>query len=151
MKITLEFLEARLRQMGSRCEPVTSVNDRNGFKPQNDLLNKVGLSLSAILAKEGFVEFEIVEKSHQHNEIFIRSFSYDTAELVKIEQELLTALSTGKRGYATEWNWLQVTRALLLLKADDTSSVQMALMPDDAARAPIVIARHLRDNVEPTQ
>ncbi|MFN3701168.1 MAG: hypothetical protein ACK4VI_06565 [Alphaproteobacteria bacterium] len=142
MKITLEFLEARLRQMGSRCEPLTSPSDRKGFKPQKDILDKTGLRLSAVFSKEGFVEFQIVEKGHQPDKIFIRDFPYDAHELVKIEQELLTTLSTGKRGYATEWNWLQVSRALLLLESDDPSTSQMALMRDNAARVPIIMAHH---------
>jgi hypothetical protein len=138
MKLSLEFLNTRLNYIGSRCEPNTSVEDRNGYKPQGAFLHKAGLRLADIDHAGGYAEFDMVERSGPDT-ISIRKFDYSKREL----ENAIRLLETDMRNYdtddyATEWNWLQFSRAIMIMEMTPQEA-GMALMRDKASTAPIII------------
>lgn len=140
MKLSLAFLETRLEQMGSRCEPKTSTEDRNGYKPQGDFLHKAGLRLANINHAGDYAEFDMVERTGPGT-ISIRRFGYSVAELERGVQRLeADMLEKGTQDYATEWNWLQLSRALMLMN-EPPEQARVAIMRGQAAQAPVCIGR----------
>lgn len=140
MQLTLQFIETRLRDMGSRCEPVTSVKDRDGMKPRGDFLLRAGLRLQGF-HPDGDAEFLMVERVHEGQDQ-IRSFFYTRDELEAMAAHLDTAMAQGREGYALEWNFYQISRAILL-QDKDAGTRQVSLMRDRVAQVPLRLEMHI--------
>lgn len=135
--LTLQEIEERLEKITRHIQPCTHARDRNGYKPNADMMGKAGVALASIVSEDD-IRLNLVEfvGDGDAQRIQIREFSYTREELADIAASLLHAQLSGCNDLPLQWSFLQISRALRVI--DEVPSHQWGHYRSDSDASAVI-------------